>query len=222
MSQIVFNERLTDPGIPAAGKVAVFAKDNILFIRDDTGLVTSLVSTIPGLHAPSHQLEGIDELDVEGLSGVLVKGQNGKAGWSGYLDEQRLDIPANGVNVHMAMERFVHDPVDYGWTDPLIPVNVINTGRYYISGFLYTEIVDGSAAGIRRVEFGVTVDGDLESSLAGAFDVGGQSPANGGMVAGEIDLTGGQTVSMFASRLTGVGTVRTLSNKVGLNIRRIT
>lgn len=221
MAQVIFTERVSDPTTPAAGKVSLYAKDDILYIKDEAGVVTSLVNTVPALHGGTHTAGQPDEFSLAGMSGLLLTPQKSLPGFSGYVTSNN-EIPAGGMLTGISVERFVHDGGVYIWSlGNAVTIN--ETGRYEVKVHFHCQIIAAQPAGTRRVEFGLAVDGELLTTLAGIIDVEGSgfTPGNGSAVIGEIDLTAAQTLDIFASRLTGVGIVEIFPDLCGISIRRV-
>lgn len=144
-----------------------------------------------------------------------------KAVFSGYLAAATAIVPG-GTNLDIDTARQAHSASFYTWSSGTA-VTIVQSGTYRITAYNAADIAGGSPAGTRRVAFGLLVNGLAAATVTASRDHEGSgfTPGNASSVEATLDLVATNTISLYADRVSGSGTLNTIANETGLSIELI-
>lgn len=159
-------------------------------------------------------------LTSENVQGALDEVAETGAAFGGYLGVS-VPITPTGVPVlvNPTVQSASFDPSSYSWA-PNTNVSVLRDGKYEIT---YGAVYINTGTGTRFVQLDLLVNGLAQPGLEVTTSVEGSgfTPVNGITRTAILDLVGGDSIGLAATRLNGAATVATVTNEVFLSIRKV-
>jgi len=140
--------------------------------------------------------------------------------FGGYLNTS-VDITPTGVPVlvNPTVQSATFDPATYVWA-PSTDVEIQRDGKYAVT---YGAVYNNTGNGTRFVQLDLLVNGLAHPGLEVTTSVEGSgfTPVNGITRTAILDLVGGDSIGIAATRLNGAATLVTVTNEVFLSIQKV-